>query len=128
MAKSIKLGSDTYLDASGVTTDSSGTLLSDCIGVWKTLRKTAATDGGNCTFTLGTNTRGVIIVNGYGTNVKALYLVAHSSGASTSIGDVFTSTYLTHTVDSSTGAITITNSNTSNSAYCDLIIFAGTAS
>lgn len=55
MAKSIKLGNDTYLDASGVVVDSAGTTLADSIG-WSSIPLSASSATMlNCTGTLSFN-------------------------------------------------------------------------
>lgn len=122
MAKSIKLGADTYLDASGVevnsTSSSLRTTLQDWTGSMQGIRSTLVAVNSSVTFTLASGARVIFIANGTD-NTKNIYLVSCNSSGGVAYSAFGVSSKLTV----STGTNTITFSNTSGGS-AQIVAFA----
>lgn len=125
MAKSIKLGSDTYLDASGIEMNASSSVLRRQLSDWGGgmfgfIRKEIF-NGNSATFTFDNSARAVIFCDGVASSGKQIYIVAASSSGSMSYKAMTTeSTNLT--VATGTNTFTITN-NTSAGLHTLAIVY-----
>lgn len=124
MAKSIKLGADTYLDASGVEVNSTSTSLRTTLQEWtgsmQGIRTSLiAATSGSVTFTLESGSRVIIVINGTDNGTKNIFLVSCNIYGTIAYKALGTSSQITV----STGKNTITFSNTSG-ASAQAIAFA----
>lgn len=130
MAQSIKLGNDTYLDASGVEMNASSSPLRRQLSDWGGgmfgfIRKEIP-DGNSATFTFQNSAKAVIFCDGVASTGKQIYIVAATSAGTMSYKAIATeSTNLTVATDTNT--FTITN-GTGAVVYTLAVVFFNTVS
>ena len=125
MAQSIKLGSNTYLDSSGVTVDSSGTTLKDFLSGINGFKKFTLNSNSSkaLTFKASSYSRCLLILDGYSLGTKGLYIATCTNSGTLSVVAISAGSNLTYTTSSYT--LTFSNSSTSNTSYIEVVIFAG---
>ena len=130
MAKSIKLGNDTYLDASGVEMNASSsstrrTLFDWSGGMFGFIRKEIS-NGESTTYTISNGARVIVFCDGVAATGKQIYIVAASSSGTVSYKAMATeSTNLTVTTNAN--EFTITN-NTSAGVQTLAVVYFSSAS
>lgn len=120
MAQSIKLGSNTFLDESGIEIDSSNANRQTLAGYRGTTRgfiTKSASANTSMSFTLGSYAHYLIVLNGSGNETKNILIVATNSSYAVSYIPVLSTPNIA--ITTGTGTITLTNNSAySLAAYC----------
>lgn len=111
MAQSIKLGSDTYLDASGVTMDSFGRTLKESLPTMRQYSDLIAHNASK-TYAMSAGASGILFTASGYTDLRSAYIFRAESN-----GNVRTSALLTASgvaISTSANGLTITNNSENN--------------
>lgn len=122
MAKSIKLGSDTYLDASGVAVNSSGETLTNAIGGLRIYAQNSIAPGTTATIPMSVGGGFLLFIyrSDANTNANRIY-IGCVTGDTGNVAEVSSNTGTAPTITVANRAISITNNMTSATIHARVL-------
>ena len=106
MAQSIKLGNDTYLDASGVTMDSSGRTLKESLPTMRQYSDSIAHNASK-TYAMSGGASGILFTASGYSDLRSAYIFRAESGGNVRTGALLTASGIA--ISTSVNGLTITN-------------------